>query len=127
MEEIKFRLWSKSNNKFMSPAYIFINFEGILSINQTFVMIEDSGIVTQFTGRKDEDNVEIYEEDIIECDYDDFWDPFGNGYPTNKKYRFIMKGKNFFDFPDMPNRVKVIGNKFEDPKLYKEVKQKEEL
>lgn len=83
--------------------------------------------IMQFIGRKDIENKDIYEEDILECDYDDFWDPHGIDYPTKKKYRFIMYGKDFMDFPDMPRCVKVIGNKFEDPKLYKEVKDAEEI
>ena len=38
-----------------------------------------------------------------------------------------MRGKDFMDFPDMPRYVKIIGNKFEDKKLYKEVKDAEEI
>ena len=84
--------------------------------------------IMQFIGRKDIENKEIYEEDILECDYDDFWDPDGYGYAhPKKKYRFIMRGKDFMDFPDMPRYVKIIGNKYNDPKLYKEVKDAEEI
>jgi len=64
----------------------------------------------------------IFEGDILECDYDDFFDPQGNNYPTNKKYRFIYEGKNFGDFPDLPNNVTIIGDIHRNPEIVEAIK-----
>ena len=65
-----------------------------------------SSILMEYIGRKDIDDKKIFEEDILECDYDDMFDPDGYGYPNPKKtYRFIMEGKDFIDLPDIPRLV----------------------
>ena len=128
MDEVEFRAWHKKEKK----MYYNIKLHRTLGVDSISDCHDEdvceSPIWLQFIGRKDIENKKIYEEDILECDYDDFWDPDGYGYShPNKKYRFIMRGKDFMDFPDIPRLVKIIGNKFEDPKLYKEVKAAEEI
>ena len=105
MREIKFRVWHRGNMINLVPP----SFDG-----QDLVSEED-WIVMQFTGLKDKNGVEIYENDVIQDDY---------GY--NYKVEFIegrfmplvqvKEGYNCIDRYDERN-FEVIGNIYENPEL----------
>ena len=66
MREIKFRAWDTELKKMFPPEDI-IGLEGNTSKN-----VPDYLILLQYTGLKDKDGKEIYENDIIEIKHPDF-------------------------------------------------------
>ena len=75
-------------------------------------------VLMQYTGLLDRNGKEIYEGDIVECDYDDIHDPTGINYShPNKKENIVIEFKNMNDFPEIPRDCEVIGNIYENPNL----------
>jgi uncharacterized phage protein (TIGR01671 family) len=123
--EIKFRAWSKSENKYI---YDFsMSNDGGVVLNKCYGT--DNYIVEQFTGLKDKDGTEIYEGDILNSKNDgldgcDIWD-----YTTHRN--LIVKwsdkyccftGLSDYHYEDSVYSyiyIKIIGNIHENADLLK--------
>jgi uncharacterized phage protein (TIGR01671 family) len=120
--EIKFRSW---NNKYkiMLPASNTINLPNP-------VMDHNEYIYMQYTGFKDKDGIEIYEDDIVEYIFQELfknkkiitlieWDNEYTGfYPFNEKFEHWSDELTQI----LWDSIKIIGNKYENPKLLKLLK-----
>ena len=87
----------------------------------------------QFTGLKDEDDIDIYEGDIIEFSYDMFvgnFDTFvakgvvvfdeGAFYVELFENKRTTKDESYLLYNINVDSIKVIGNKYENPELLEE-------
>lgn len=127
--EIKFRAWDKVAKKmwydvWFDLAHIYAESN---DPEKPFMMPRKMiGELMQCTGLSDEDGEELYEGDIVEIKYqeknpagmsDDQW------YTTKEEVKYIEKNGGFSPFyfrnewEITGNRVKKLGNKFENPEL----------
>ena len=117
----KFRAWDKENNTKLT-------WEQLKSEADFSWFADDNLVLMQYTGLKDKNGVEIYEGDILEVEKNE-----------DGTYKGTINGKTFFDrfqgysskikvegMHDINtlrywnNRVRIIGNIYENPELLKE-------
>ena len=129
--EIKFRAWDKDKEEMLTPdmSEWCINFENggidVLESNMNFSTQEDCYIsienyeLMEFTGLKDKNGKEIYEGDILECDWNDTRYPIHNIGPVKWDNRNACwrLGEGGTAKDDAENHFKVIGNIYENPEL----------
>ena len=118
--EIKFRVWNKVSNKYMSnDTSIMIGLTGsVETLNYAEIDedITDDVILEQYTGQKDNHWVETYEGDRVVIFKDG--DEIANGYVVFKDYKFYIETNDrgfeydYFDavIEDGSYSFEVIGN-----------------
>jgi uncharacterized phage protein (TIGR01671 family) len=136
--ELKFRVWDVKDKKFLNPSDIAINGNGNLLITDSgwYENFENQNlsdyVVQQYTGFKDIDRKEIFEDDIIELEASTK-DNSTKKLTATIDYglgAFLVMTKNedgdlFFallqEFHDKiyKYQIKIIGNIFENPELLK--------
>lgn len=125
MKNLKFRVWHKEERKML--------YEEIIGESFVWLHKEKQPIeIMQSTGLKDKNNVEIFENDILEVDYQGqkffsnyvgqveyskgcFWCIKHNGYGGD---RYTLSGLTD-DTRTYRSTLKIIGNIYENPELLK--------
>ena len=124
MREIKFRAWDKENEKMMKVSSLHLeNKEISVKENGTFRLFRMQDLM-QFTGVKDKNGKEIYENDLISCNkYKNIVVFFENGcfkvkYLRNSTTTITCTLNSFLE----KYKCKISGNIYEHPELLEEQK-----
>ncbi len=139
MRQIKFRVWDKTEDKFI-PLKDYhlatIRFDGLpqfFTCDNVLIygkVWPEHLVLQQFTGLKDKNSIEVYEGDVVElcfCNTPDYknktlieWSDYHNGWaitqlgvPLDSIFRSYRLSLPFITY----NSIRVIGNIFENPEL----------
>ncbi|MHC1568707.1 MAG: YopX family protein [Candidatus Syntropharchaeia archaeon] len=124
MREIKFRAWDENREKwvyFRLDEIVNINHESLTDDEWAFIQLKDVG---QYTGLKDKNGREVYEEDIVR--FKDWWDEemVGEVRYSEKDMAFTIVNDFWDGFPMMyADDIEVIGNIYENPELLEEAEE----
>lgn len=115
--QIKFRFWHNEKMYDSFPDYLDgCSLEMIMD-----PQVNGGSIPMQFIGAKDENKKEIYEGDLIECNY--CHKEYGEVYWNNEMLRFDLKWKDKdcgnARHTTMDGWSKVVGNIYQNPELLK--------
>ena len=124
MREIKFRAWDKENEKMMKVSSLHLeNKEISVKENGTFHLFRMQDLM-QYTGLKDKNGKEIYENDLISCNkYKNIVVFFENGcfkvkYSKNDTTNVTCTLDTFLE----KYKCKISGNIYENKNLLEESK-----
>ena len=138
MREYKFRAWNKNSKKMYKIGQITLE-KGIWNYepdNREYIGMsipyQPSFILMQYTGLKDENGKEIYEGDILLIDAYTYEEPeFSEEYLVEYnellgmwQLKNLEDNKDIKTFEDLNGwyklDIKLLGNKFDNPKLLEE-------
>ena len=123
MREIKFRIFDKQEEEFLNEEDYAINFVGTIFKacldEEVFEVLDaDMYIVTQYTGLKDKNDVEIYEGDILSHHLQgNRFVEYGSPFKNYGGYMLVSKNGMRGTLNDSDKLYEVIGNIYENKEL----------
>ena len=107
--EIKFRVWDKTLQKFISPSSLFLDANGKISD------LDGEYIIQQFTGKTDINNIEIYEGDLVNAYIKDIGERAYRVKFINQSFVLVeimteLEVNEFFVEMNVPEKLLVIGH-----------------
>jgi len=135
MRDIKFRAWDKKKNDWFDDedGSLYIELNGNINFGWNGEIMDDWTdriILMQYTGKKDINDVEIYEGDIVHDDEVIYLVGFGV-FTDDNDFQEPTQGQTGFyivdihtdeTFPFYSMRYRVIGNIYENPELLEDLK-----
>ena len=131
MSEIKFKVWHKETKEFINFDNVAISLQGDVwdTTNKQFIDTTNDVEITQYTGLKDKNGVEVYSRDIIRVDDEynilidivyEALEVIGADLPVedskNFDYNYTVEELNSLL---MFSSFEVIGNEFENIEILK--------
>ena len=131
MSEIKFKVWHKETKEFINSDNVAISLQGDVwdTTNKHFIDTTNDVEITQYTGLKDKNGVEVYSRDIIRVDDEynilidivyEALEVIGADLPVedsnNFDYNYTVEELNSLL---MFSSFEVIGNEFENIEILK--------
>ena len=123
MREIKFRAWSSGRKEMAKVESIHFKGNAVYLISKYLRLVAnlDETELMQFTGQKDMNGKEVFEEDILKLENRDFGIVQYNNLNCNYYIQLINYHFNVaIDFKKVfsyQSKVEIIGNKYENPEL----------
>ena len=123
MREIKFRAWSSGRKEMAEVESIHFKGNAVYLISKYLRLVAnlDETELMQFTGQKDMNGKEVFEEDILKLENRDFGIVQYNNLNCNYYIQLINYHFNVaIDFKKVfsyQSKVEIIGNKYENPEL----------
>ena len=123
MREIKFRAWSSGRKEMVEVESIHFKGNAVYLISKYLRLVAnlDETELMQFTGQKDMNGKEVFEEDILKLENRDFGIVQYNNLNCNYYIQLINYHFNVaIDFKKVfsyQSKVEIIGNKYENPEL----------
>jgi len=118
MREIRFRAWEKDEKKYYDLDKLFNNdFEKIMYLHPTFIVGKGNIVFEQYTGIKDKNNKELYENDFIKnLEYISF----DHGGHVQKDGVVLIENirDNTIDYLE---EFEIIGNLWQNPELLSQI------
>lgn len=123
-EDFKTRFYNKKTGKMSYGDYAVYDGEIVqlvYSDNGEFICMDwnyiDNIVPMLALPMKDCEGNQIYDGDILECNWSDYYDPCGTKYSKSMSVRIIA---DVYDAYVIPSYAKIIGNKYENKELYRE-------